>query len=119
MNCLWLCWDWACYVFIVAGWNSTVFCHCCWKLVLLSTAKELPATLLLAPPGFSTLATRVWQAAELAAYEDAAVYALVLVAISAALTWFLVVRPALRSWNRPADGDATDAVRLPPEPVAG
>ena len=88
-------------------------------LVLLSTAKELPATLLLAPPGFSTLATRVWQAAELANYEDAAVYALVLVAISAALTWFLVVRPALRSWNRPAEGDATDAVRLPPEPVAG
>jgi iron(III) transport system permease protein len=67
-------------------------------LVLLSTAKELPATLLLAPPGFSTLATKVWQAAELAAYEEAAIYALVLVAISAILTWFLVVRPALRSW---------------------
>jgi benzoate membrane transport protein len=77
------------------------------------------ATLLLAPPGFSTLATEVWQAAELANYEDAAVYALVLVAISAALTWFLVVRPALRSWNRPPESDATDAVRLPPEPVAG
>lgn len=68
-------------------------------LVLLSTAKELPATLLLAPPGFSTLATKVWQAAELAAWGEAAIYALVLVAISAVLTWFLVVRPALRSWS--------------------
>ena len=71
-------------------------------LVLLSTAKELPATLLLAPPGFSTLAIEVWQAAELAAYEEAAIFALVLVAISAVLTWFLVVRPALRSWSATA-----------------
>ncbi|MFM8828678.1 MAG: ABC transporter permease, partial [Actinomycetota bacterium] len=71
-------------------------------LVLLSTAKELPATLLLAPPGFSTLAIEVWQAAELAAYEEAAIFALVLVAISAVLTWFLVVRPALRSWSTSA-----------------
>ena len=33
-------------------------------LVLLSTMKELPATLLLAPTGFDTLATRIWSAAE-------------------------------------------------------
>ena len=33
-------------------------------LVLLSTMKELPATLLLAPTGFETLATRIWSAAE-------------------------------------------------------
>lgn len=80
-------------------------------LVLLSTAKELPATLLLAPPGFATLATKVWQAAELAVYEEAAIYALVLVAISAVLTWFLVVRPALRSWGEtPAPASAPAGV---------
>ncbi len=83
-------------------------------LVLLSTAKELPATLLLAPPGFSTLATKVWQAAELAAYEEAAIYALVLVAISAILTWFLVVRPALRSWAvTPVAGTSSTGVDSP------
>ena len=91
-------------------------------LVLLSTMKELPATLLLAPPGFSTLATRVWSAAEVALYEDAAVYALVLVAMSAILTWFLVVRPALRSWDRvatPEQQTQPEPVHVPPEPVAG
>ena len=91
-------------------------------LVLLSTMKELPATLLLSPPGFSTLATRVWSAAEVALYEDAAVYALVLVALSAILTWFLVVRPALRSWDRVAsvqDETQPEPVHVPAEPVAG
>ncbi len=90
-------------------------------LVLLSTMKELPATLLLAPPGFTTLATRVWSAAEVALYEDAAIYALVLVALSALLTWFLVVRPALRSWDRPAVGPdpPVEPVPVPAEPVAG
>ena len=33
-------------------------------LVLLSTMKELPATLFLAPIGFETLATRIWTATE-------------------------------------------------------
>ncbi len=85
-------------------------------LVLLSTAKELPMTLLLAPAGFSTLATRVWQAAELAAYAEAAIYALVLVAISAVLTWFLVVRPALRSWAPgPLPGSAPPGAGAPPD----
>lgn len=83
-------------------------------LVLLSTAKELPATLLLAPPGFETLAIEVWQFAELAAYEEAAVFALVLVAISAVLTWFLVVRPALRSWDTPVTGTSSTGVDSPP-----
>lgn len=89
-------------------------------LVLLSTMKELPATLLLSPPGFSTLATRVWSAAELGLFEEAAIYALVLVALSSVLTWFLVVRPALRTWEPPvASEPAPEAVRVPPEPAAG
>jgi iron(III) transport system permease protein len=61
-------------------------------LVLLSSAKELPATLLLAPPGFQTLATKVWTASEDAFLADASLGALALVAVSALLTWLLVVR---------------------------
>ena len=40
-------------------------------LVLLSAMKELPATLLLAPPGFQTLATQIWVATEDAFFADA------------------------------------------------
>ena len=61
-------------------------------LVLLSTMKELPATLVLAPPGFETLATRIWLATEDAFLADASVGALLLVATSGVLTWLLVVR---------------------------
>jgi len=89
-------------------------------LVLLSTMKELPATLLLSPPGFETLATRVWSTAEVALYDDAAIYALVLVALSAVLTWFLVVRPALRSWSEvPGYVPEPEEIHVPAEPVAG
>ena len=61
-------------------------------LVLLSAMKELPVTLLLAPAGFPTLATRVWSAAEDAFWADASLAALVLVGLSGILTWLLVVR---------------------------
>jgi iron(III) transport system permease protein len=61
-------------------------------LVLLSTMKELPATLLLAPPDVQTLATRVWQATEDGLLADASLASLVLVALSGVLTWLLVVR---------------------------
>ncbi len=63
-------------------------------LVLLSAMKELPLTLLLSPPGFPTLATRIWSAAEDAFWADASIAALVLVALSGVLTWLLVVRRA-------------------------
>ena len=65
-------------------------------LVLLSTMKELPATLLLRPFGFDTLATRIWTATEEAALPAAGLASLVLVAVSAVLTWLLVVRRADR-----------------------
>lgn len=61
-------------------------------LVLLSTMKELPATLLLAPPGFQTLATKIWTSAEDAFLADASIASLVLIALSALLTWLLVFR---------------------------
>ncbi|HEU5082002.1 MAG TPA: iron ABC transporter permease [Acidimicrobiales bacterium] len=63
-------------------------------LVLLSTMKELPATLLLAPIGFETLATRIWSATEANALAEAGLTALVLLAVSGLLTWLLVVRRA-------------------------
>ena len=61
-------------------------------LVLLSTMKELPATLLLAPAGFTTLATRIWNATEDAFWSDASLASLVLVVLSGVLTWALVIR---------------------------
>jgi iron(III) transport system permease protein len=61
-------------------------------LVLLSSMKELPATLLLAPAGFQTLAMKVWTATESAFFADASLAALVLVVLSGVLTWLLVIR---------------------------
>lgn len=61
-------------------------------LVMLSTMKELPATLVLAPLGVQTLATRVWSATQEGFYAQAGLTALVLLAVSGVLTWLLTVR---------------------------
>jgi iron(III) transport system permease protein len=61
-------------------------------LVLLSVMKELPATLLLAPIGFETLATKVWSAAESGLLGQAGVASLGLVALSAVLVWLVTIR---------------------------
>jgi iron(III) transport system permease protein len=61
-------------------------------IVMLSTMKELPATKLLAPPGFETLATEIWSAGESGALAQGAVASLALVALSALLTWLVVLR---------------------------
>lgn len=56
-------------------------------LIFLTAVKELPATLLLAPIGFRTLAIQMWQAtAEDAAFADAAAAATWLLGISAIST---------------------------------
>ena len=52
-------------------------------LVLLTAMKELPATLMLRPTGFDTLATELWSRTEIAAYGAAAPYALALIALAA------------------------------------
>jgi len=52
-------------------------------LVFLTTMKELPATLILSPAGFHTLASRTWSASSEARFGEAAGPALLLVAISA------------------------------------
>ncbi|MDW7740239.1 MAG: iron ABC transporter permease [Bacillota bacterium] len=51
-------------------------------LVFVSAIKELPATLLLRPPGFDTLAVRVWVEASDAVYHMAAPAALLVVLVS-------------------------------------
>jgi iron(III) transport system permease protein len=61
-------------------------------LVLLSSMKELPASLLLAPPGFRTLAMRIWSSTESAYFADASIASLILIALSGVLTWALVIR---------------------------
>ncbi len=58
-------------------------------LVFLSTMKELPATLLLAPIGFETLAVEVWTATTVGAYSSAALPALLLVLLSAPIVYLL------------------------------
>ncbi len=61
-------------------------------LVFLSTMKELPATLLLRPIGFETLATEVWKYTSVASYSQAALPALVLIVVSAPFVYLLGVR---------------------------
>ena len=51
-------------------------------LVFLTTMKELPATLLLAPTGFSTLSTEVWSATNAGSFALAAMPALLLIALA-------------------------------------
>ncbi len=61
-------------------------------LVFLTSLKELPATLLLRPAGFDTLAVRVWVWASEGFYVQAAPSALILVLISAVPLSFLLRR---------------------------
>ncbi len=61
-------------------------------LVFLSAMKELPATLLLRPIGFDTLATEIWKFTSLGAYSRAAPPALLLIVLSAPLVYLLTVR---------------------------
>ena len=60
-------------------------------LVFLTTMKELPATLLLRPTGFDTLAVRIWSAANELFYARAAASALVLLGLSAIPLYLLVL----------------------------
>ena len=66
-------------------------------LVLLSTMKELPATLILAPTGTETLATEIWSATESGFFAQAGLAALVLLALSGTLTFLLTIRSTPRA----------------------
>ncbi len=63
-------------------------------LVLMSTMKELPITLLVSPFEFPTLTTKIFQSFEDAFVAEGGLLALILVLLSAILTWILVIRRA-------------------------
>jgi len=62
-------------------------------LVFVTTLKELPATLLLSPPGFTTLAVRIWSAADESLYARAASSSLILIAVSVLPVYYLSIKP--------------------------
>ena len=64
-------------------------------LVFLITMKELPATLILGPLGFKTLATAVWSASSEAFFAQAAAPAIVLILLSSVPMAYL----AMRRWR--------------------
>ena len=61
-------------------------------LVALTALKELPATLILSPIGFNTLATGVWSAVSEAVFARAAAPALLLILLSSVPLAVLVLR---------------------------
>ncbi|EFQ83978.1 ABC transporter, permease protein [Aeromicrobium marinum DSM 15272] len=67
-------------------------------LVMLTAMKELPATLILRPTGYETLATEIWSRTNASAYGAAAPYALALLVL-AALPAFWLSRP--QAWEGP------------------
>lgn len=63
-------------------------------LIFLHAMKELPATLILAPLGFETLATDIWTQTSFGFYEASALPALLLLAVAAAPVYLLSERGA-------------------------
>ncbi len=63
-------------------------------LIFLHAMKELPATLILAPIGFETLATDIWTQTSFGFYEASAIPALLLLAVAAAPVYLLSERGA-------------------------
>ena len=61
-------------------------------LIFLHAMKELPATLILAPLGFETLATDIWTQTSFGFYEASAIPALLLLAVAAAPVYLLSER---------------------------
>lgn len=72
-------------------------------LVFLTAMKELPATLLLRPTGFETLATRVWSGAAVGLYSKAAAPALLLILICSIPLYVLVRRVEVQEVEVKAD----------------
>lgn len=68
-------------------------------LVFLTAMKELPATLMLRPTGFETLATQIWSYAAINRFNEAAPYALILILI-AAIPTFILSRPDKSDRNK-------------------
>src|ERR687892_1246728 len=75
-------------------------------LVFVETMKEMPATLLLRPFGFDTLAVGVWEHTSESLWADAAAPALVIVAAG-----LLPVFVAIRLSARPGRGSSSEGPR--------
>jgi iron(III) transport system permease protein len=69
-------------------------------MVFLTAMKELPATLLLAPIGFKTLATVVWSSVSEAYFAAAAAPALLLVLMSSVPMTIFILREQSHESNR-------------------
>lgn len=65
------------------------------SLVFLTSMKELPATLILRPIGFETLATRIWSPASEGIFSQAGAPALLLLIVTAPPVYWLLIRPVL------------------------
>ena len=89
-------------------------------LVFLTAMKELPATLLLSPTGFSTLATRIWNATNEGFMARAAGSALALVLLSSVPMAVLVTRDERRAsaHRAAASPAAASGVGVADQPVA-
>lgn len=64
-------------------------------LVFLTTMKELPATLILRPTGFETLATVIWRSASEGIYSQAALPALGLLLMTFPAVYLLIIKPGI------------------------
>ena len=67
------------------------------SLTFLLIMKELPATLILGPAGFKTLATSVWSASSEAFFAEAAAHALALILVSSVPMALIIVRQRWQS----------------------
>jgi iron(III) transport system permease protein len=86
-------------------------------LVFLTCMKELPATLLLAPTGYATLATQVWNATSEAFFARAAAPALALVLLSSLPMALLVLRESEREKASEPSEEDDDRLLNPEAPA--
>ena len=78
-----------------------------WLLVFVESVKELPATLMLRPFDFDTLATLAYTYASLEQFEAAAPAALTIVAVGVAPAILLGAQLRRATWSPRAEGSAT------------
>lgn len=85
-------------------------------LVLLTAMKELPATLMLRPTGFNTLATELWSRTEVEAFGAAAPYAMAMIVLASLPAWlmgrWLSRTPAEATPSGPRDDEVVRAEEI-------
>lgn len=65
-------------------------------MIFLTAIKELPATLLLAPIGFETLAIQIWKATENVSFAESAAGSLAMLSVSFGSTLFLLLQERVK-----------------------